>query len=314
MTRPVTEALTARARPLVRWWRAKAYASRYRRRLEEHRRAIPRQIESADRIDPGASVDALWQRIDDALPAGIGRSERWLGRPPLSTAFARYWTQYGRVYDGIGREKALEHALTFELLDFRRIRRYCDVAAATSPISYPLADDWSDVEAWRQDLLFETDLSKRVVGGFAQSMEGIETGFFDALTLHCSLEHFEGTSDVKLVTEVDRVLSNQGACLILPLYVATTHRVYFDPTNVSSRAIRGYDDEGDLFAVYGYHQDHGRFHSPETLASRLLHNVPSTLNATLLRFHDHESLGPDIYLRFGLMLHRPDSVFRDRNE
>ncbi|MCH7474814.1 MAG: hypothetical protein IIA27_09085, partial [Gemmatimonadetes bacterium] len=169
MTRPITEALKAPARPLVRWWRAKAYASRYRRRLEEHRRAIHRRIEAADRIDPGASVDALWQRIDDALPNGIGRSERWLGRPPLSTAFAKYWTRYGHVYDGIGREKALEHALTFELLDFRRIHRYCDVAAAASPIRYPLADDWGHVEAWRQDLLFETDLSKQIVGGFAQS-------------------------------------------------------------------------------------------------------------------------------------------------
>ena len=69
MTRPITEALTARARPLVRWWRAKAYAARYRRCLEEHRRAIPRQIEAADCIDPGASVDALWQRVIDALPA-----------------------------------------------------------------------------------------------------------------------------------------------------------------------------------------------------------------------------------------------------
>ena len=82
MTRPITEALKAPARPLVRWWRAKAYASRYRRRLEEHRRAVHRRIEAADHIDPGASVDTLWQRVDDALPAGIGRSERWLGRPP----------------------------------------------------------------------------------------------------------------------------------------------------------------------------------------------------------------------------------------
>ncbi len=53
--------------------------------------------------------------------------------------------------------------------------------------------------------------------------------------------------------------------------------------------------------------------SAGTLVSRFLHDVPSTLDATLLRFHDDGSLDPDIYLRFAV-LHRSDSVFRDRND
>ena len=160
-------------------------------------------------------------------------------------------------------------------------------------------------------MLFQTDFEKRVIGGYAQSMGAVEAGFFDALTLHCSLEHFTGTSDVEFVREVDRTLSPRGACLILPLYVADTHRVYFDPTIVSSDVAFSYDTEGELYAVYGYHQEHGRFHSPETLASRLLGNVPLTLNATIIRFHDQQSVGPEIYLRFALVLHRADSVFRE---
>ncbi len=54
-----------------------------------------------------------------------------------------------------------KHALTFELLDFDRVRRCCDVAAATSPIARALNAEWPGVEYWRQDLPFETDLTRR---------------------------------------------------------------------------------------------------------------------------------------------------------
>lgn len=310
MSPRLTQKLKAPIAPLARWLRAKAYGARYGLRLKQLERAGKRVIKPAATIDPHASADTLWRRLQDAVPTGIHCSERWLGRPPLAEGIRRHWQRYERLYEGVGREKALEHALTFELLDFSKVRRYCDVAAASSPISYPLADDWDTVEAWRQDLLFETDLSKRVIGGYAQSMEAIEPGFFDALTLHCSLEHFAGASDVEFVSALDRVLSPIGACLILPLYVADTHRVYFDPTTVSNDTVAEYDADGELYAVFAYHQEHGRFHSPETLASRLLPNLPSTLMATILRFHDQASIGPDIYLRFALVLHRPESVFR----
>ena len=177
MSPRLTQKLKAPVAPLVRWLRAKAYGARYSLRLKELERAGKREIKPAATIDPHASADALWQRLQDALPAGIHRSERWLGRPPFAEGIRRHWQRYEPIYEGVGREKALEHALTFELLDFSKVRRYCDVAAASSPIRYPLADDWDTVEAWRQDLLFETDLSERVVGGYAQSMESIEPGF-----------------------------------------------------------------------------------------------------------------------------------------
>ena len=307
----LTHLLKGPLRPFVRWGRKRLYTARFHRRLRQLQRGGPRRVHFAQTIDPQTSVDSLWQRLNAALPQRIRRSECWLGLPPLSDGINDYWQRYAPAYEGVGREKALEHALTFELLDFNRVSRYCDIAAATSPIHYPLRDDWEDVEAWRQDMLFQTDFEKRVIGGYAQSMGAVEAGFFDALTLHCSLEHFTGTSDVEFVREVDRTLSPRGACLILPLYVADTHRVYFDPTIVSSDVAFSYDTEGELYAVYGYHQEHGRFHSPETLASRLLGNVPLTLNATIIRFHDQQSVGPEIYLRFALVLHRADSVFRE---
>ncbi|MCH7490228.1 MAG: hypothetical protein IID05_05985 [Gemmatimonadetes bacterium] len=71
MTRPITEALNAPARPLVRWWRAKAYASRYCRRLQEHRRAIHRRIAATDPIDPGVSAGTLVSRFLHDVPSTL---------------------------------------------------------------------------------------------------------------------------------------------------------------------------------------------------------------------------------------------------
>jgi hypothetical protein len=142
-------------------------------------------------------------------------------------------------------------------------------------------------------------------------MEAIAPGFFDALTLHCSFEHFEEAADVEFLAEVDRVLSPLGACLIVPLYLADTHRVYLDPTTVSPDRVRAYDAEAELRPVYRYRQDHGRFYSPETLATRLLAQLPATLDATLLRFREQAVVDSGIYIEFGLVLHRPQSILRD---
>lgn len=299
-------------RPAARWWRARRYSRLYDRAMIRLHEELSRRVTPSEQIQFDAEPDALWQRMCDAAPLAVARSEISLSSSDLAREIAAYWERYGPSYDRIdqGREKALEHALTFALLDFSAVGRYCDVAAATSPIARALARDWPDVEHWTQDLLFETDVDLKQVGGFAQEMRDIEEGFFDALTLHCSYEHFEGDGDVEFLAEVDRVLSDRGACLIIPLYVADTHRVYFDPTSVPVDRVREFDADAELKPLYRYRQEHGRFYSPDALCRRLLTKLPDTLSATLLRFRDQLDVGPGIYLEFGLVLHRRNSILR----
>ena len=273
---------------------------------------LSRHLSPSVRIQFDAEPETLWKRMCDAAAPGVARREISLSSSDVARDVTAYWQRYGPSYDRIdqGREKALEHALTFALLDFSAVARYCDVAAATSPIARALARDWPNVEHWTQDLLFETDVALRQVGGLAQEMKDIEAGFFDALTLHCSYEHFEGEGDVEFLAEVDRVLSARGACLIVPLYVADTHRVYFDPTESPIERVRDFDADAELRPLYRYRQEHGRFYSPEALGHRLLAKLPDTLSATLLRFRDQLEVDPGIYVEFGLVLHRPDSILR----
>ena len=217
-----------------------------------------------------------------------------------------YWEAHKGLYSdiGSGREKALEHALTFKLFDFKKVVRYCDVAAAKSPIEKAVHKDWPQVEFWKQDCLFETNLEKKIVGGFAQKMEKIPDGFFDLLTLHCAFEHFFGNADRELMKEVDRVLSDQGACLIAPLYMDLTAKIFLDPVVTPMKAVENYDLEASLCSTFNYRQDHGRYYSPSSLIERVIKELPDSLNPTWIQFSDQEKVGEGIYLRFALVLHR----------
>ncbi len=223
-----------------------------------------------------------------------------------------YFERHRDVYDiDKGRGKALEHALGLELLDFSRVQRYCDVASCASPIQKTFALHYPQVEFWVQDLTYQDDLPHFQLGGFAQNMSAIPDGFFDALTLHNSFEHFMGSADSEFMREVDRVLSPIGACLILPLYVASTPRIYFDPVAVGPSLLRTYDKEAKLISVRGFaNQEHARCYDAATLQERLISRIPPTLEATILDFAGGETIAPDMFPEFALVLHRPQSIFK----
>lgn len=218
-----------------------------------------------------------------------------------------HWQRHRGLYQriGHGREKALEHGLTFSLTDFGRVRRHCDVAAAASPIERVMQTDYPDVEYWKQDIAYTTNLAGRIIGGPAECMVSLVSAPFDLLTLHCSFEHFEGTADSRFVGALDKLLSSSGVCLILPLYVAEVPRVYFDPTAVTTSDLATFDADAELTPLRGYGQRHGRFYSPRSLAARVIDHLPNGIVATVVRFTDLDVLDSDLYLHFALALHRP---------
>jgi hypothetical protein len=261
------------------------------------------------------SMDSSHEGRAERMKIEVSPRVRWM-RVPLDSGQIRtnlelYFERHRELYDiDKGRGKALEHALGLELLDFSRVRRYCDVASCASPIQKTFAEHHAQVEFWVQDLMYQDDLPHFQLGGFAQNMRSIPDGFFDALTLHNSFEHFMGNADSEFVSEVDRVLSPTGACLILPLYVASTHRIYFDPVAVTPCLLRTYDREAELIPVRGFaNQEHARCYDAATLQERLISRIPSTLEATIIDFAGGESIAPEMFPEFALVLHRRESIF-----
>jgi hypothetical protein len=252
----------------------------------------------AERMKATVSARVRWKQV--ALDSGQIRDNLDL-----------YFQRHREIYQiDKGRGKALEHALGLELLDFKQVSRYCDVASCASRIQKTFAAHYPQVEFWVQDLTYKDDLPHFQLGGFAQNMSSIPNGFFDAMTLHNSFEHFMGDADSDFVREADRVLSPIGACLILPLYVASTHRIYFDPVAVTPSLLRTYDKGAELIPVRGFaNQEHARCYDAATLQERLISRIPATLDATIVDFSGGETISPEMFPEFALVLHRRESIF-----
>lgn len=297
-------------RPAVKKARSSLYTYRFQRR----HKILQARYGTRIQFRPGVQPDNSRFEIQKALKDQNGNKIIQVSFADPKYSGQNYWDQFGDLYKhiGHGREKALEHSVSFDLLDFSKVKRYCDVAASASPIGVVAKKLFPKVEYWKQDAEFQTDLEKKIIAGFAQKMVDVPNGFFDAMTLHCSFEHFHGDADSEFMIEADRVLSDQGACLILPLYLDTEHKVFFDPTVVSDQELEIYDKGEILCSTFDYRQKHGRYYDPKTLKSRVLDHLPKSLMATLIQFVDQESVSKEIYLQFGLVLHRKNSIFVNR--
>lgn len=290
------------------WSRIRKFSYRYQ--FDNSSRKLQKiygsRVEITDCVSSKVGADAIWAELAKTLPEKVTLKTIEVDQ---ASEFRHFWDRHQDLYQSIGNglEKAVEHELTFRLFDFDRIRRYCDVASSQSPIEQVFKRDHPGIEYWKQDLIYSTDLDRRIIGGFAQNMTDVPSGYFDALALHCSFEHFSGTSDQEFLLEVDRVLNPTGACFIVPLYLDLEARIFVDPTRVSIDAIKEFDPEGKLCLARNYLQEHGRYYSPQTFCDRLLSRLPSGLEATLVRFARLPAA--EVYLSFGLILHRKQSVF-----
>lgn len=258
------------------------------------------------------SHSEMAQRMKEAVAPRVHWMQVALASDPLRRRLDTYFEAHRETYAiDKGRGKALEHALGLELLDFNRVHRYCDIASCASPLQQTFAAHFPRVEFWVQDLMYEDDLPHFRLGGLAQDLKSVPNGFFDALTLHNSFEHFLHAADSDFVPEVDRVLSPCGACLILPLYMAATARIYFDPEAVTPSLLRTYDRGAELIPVREFaRQEHARCYDAATLQERILSRLPAGLEATIIDFSGGEAVAPEMYPEFALMLHRRESVFR----
>lgn len=285
------------------------YRLRYNNEIDRLITKYGTRIKPVDSISPSASRSATLNELKKVLPQETKFIELNLDEQKRVGGLKSYFQKHSDLYLPFGnaREKSIEHALTFELFEMNKIKRHCDVAASKSPIEGVFKRDYPGIEYWKQDLIYTTDLEKKVVGGFAQNMKEIPDGFFNSLSLHCSFEHFTGSSDSEFVQEVNRVLAPGGTCFIVPLYMDLESKIYFDPTMNSEKAVADFDRESTLCPTFQYKQEHGRYYSPQTLKARIFNHLPKSLDATIVCFQYDEQKNSDLYLKFGLLLRKTGS-------
>lgn len=205
------------------------------------------------------------------------------------------------LYHVAKREKYLEHFVSHDLLGLDHMATIVDVASFRSYFPNIMRAKGHHVIV--QDLIFRPGLNGDVLGGNASAMD-LSSSSIDAMTLHCSFEHFEGDSDMEFMRESARVLKPGGRVIILPFYLHQEYLTQADPCFLATDEIL-IDIGADLVAVPGYANRHGRHYSPAAFLNRVHRTaVESGLRPILKVVENAKEVSEDCYLKFALILEK----------
>ena len=234
------------------------------------------------------------RRVRDALEtAGVTVRDLRID-PDAYRAYVREAGYAPTMYTGNFAEKTLEHFLSLTLLDPSPGETWVDIANANGPTP-EVVRRIRGVRAWRQDLIYPPGVHGDRIGGDAGAMP-VPDGFADAMSLHCSFEHFEGDADSRFARSLDRVLSPRGRVCIAPLYLSDEHATLSDPA-AWWPAPPPFDADATVYLARGYNNRHGRLYAPTRLVERVVRPL-EPLRLTVFHVTNAADVDPSCYVRF----------------
>jgi SAM-dependent methyltransferase len=263
-----------------------------------------------------------WQRISLDSPAmdaverdlkSAGVQVRDLDISTVALEFAQFVKQpayqgeyktYGGTADHCLLEKALEHFLSFKFLAPRPSMTAVDIGSCKSVVPQILREQFG-CTCYEQDLDYPAGVHAHRIGSSADKIP-LPDASVDFFTLHCTFEHFEGSADTGFVRECARLLRPGGKALILPLYINPN---YVNVTGEASDRRRNaitFDQEASYHCVIPeWNNRFGRHYSPPSLLHRVLTPARDLgLSAICYRAHNWQSVDPNLWIRWILMLGR----------
>jgi hypothetical protein len=180
------------------------------------------------------------------------RFEELLGRPVTPVEidlahFAVFKELYRDERNMIDDAKMLEYYISFRWLDLGPDDTYIDIAAQDCPFAFFVRDHFGS-HAYRQDLFYlEKGIHGSDIGGNAARIP-LPSGSVSKMSLHNSLEHFEGRSDIRFFREAQRLLRPGGKLLVVPLFIGDTYSTVKDAGWVDEEGVKHLWGEGARFA------------------------------------------------------------------
>ncbi|MCS7073572.1 MAG: class I SAM-dependent methyltransferase [Bacteroidia bacterium] len=194
-------------------------------------------------------------------------------------------------------QKTLEHFVSLDFLNLQTTSVFIDIAACTSPFAEIVSKIYSVKQTYQQDLVYPKGVHGKKIGGFAHEIPFSENSV-DAITLHCSLEHFEGESDILFFQTMNRILKPGGRLVILPLYIAHEYTIHIDPAfNLLRCHLPKLNDKRATLRYCNWYQYYSRHYDVLAIQERMLKVAPS-LSLTIYRVRNFRVLDSQGYLRF----------------
>ncbi|MBL6963856.1 MAG: class I SAM-dependent methyltransferase [Bacteroidetes bacterium] len=212
-------------------------------------------------------------------------------------------TKYPVSYYGGGKdprqnfiEKTLEHFVSFQFLNLKATSNFIDIAACTSPFYTIVKEKYNLTNSYQQDLVFKKGLHRDKIGGYASEIP-LPDQSIDAVTLHCSLEHFEGNSDTEFFVEMQRVLKPGGKVIVLPFYLAYEYTIHLDPAFNLLKFHMPKTDKSAAIRYCNWKQYYSRHYDVKVLQTRILNEL-TKLELEVFRLQNFKDIHPTSYLRF----------------
>lgn len=142
-----------------------------------------------------------------------------------------------------------------------------DVAASESPFVRMLRE--KECQSFAIDLEVSTKFSDL---SYYMRMDATQTKFpahsIDAVSLQCAYEMFLKENDTKFIKELARILSKNGRCVILPLYMHTHYCGYSLPDYIFQTEY--HDSDAILYYTKDFGIPYARQYSVNVLKERVL--------------------------------------------
>ena len=265
-------------------------------------------VDETDRRDtpPAYTLDLVNSIADDLLSANV-RVE------PVSVSaqhyldfvrevdYRRNYPDYLSYYRGAIEKKVLEQYLTLKATELGEHDVLMDVAAEVSPF-LDIASRMTGSVGYKQDLSFRPGLHRNRVGSFASSIP-LADGALTAMSVHCSLEHFQGEEDTGFIREAARLLRRGGQLFIVPLYIWPQPLSCFDPYLAQKHSVP-LDEGSTRIPLWNYGNRFIRYYSPESLQHRIIAPARPHFDTRILVVTDYQDLDPLRYVAFALHMTR----------
>ena len=217
-----------------------------------------------------------------------------VGQPVLSVSidlqdFAVFKTLYLDRRATIDDAKLVEYYLSYRWLDLKSDDTYIDIAAQDCPFAFFVQSHFG-CEVYRQDLYY---MAKGIhgtdIGGNASRIP-LKTGSVSGMSLHNSLEHFEGRSDIRFFREAQRLLRPGGRLLVVPLFIRDEYSTVNDA---------GWVDEDGVKHLWGVGARFARWYDPAQFKTRIIDNS-NKLDLHLYHVDNAAEVDPSCYPYFAL--------------
>lgn len=210
---------------------------------------------------------------------------------------AQYEERYPNYYRDCLTEKSLEHFLCFNFTNPKEEDTIIDIAIEHSPVP-EIFSRLSGCMSFSQDIMYKPGIHGNRIGSDASEIP-VPDNYFTAAIATCSIEHFEGESDIKFIKEMERILIPGGKIVVAPLYLYTRESCQTDPRYAILGNVQ-FDEDADIYCARDWCNRHGRFYSPESLQKRLIEPNPN-LRFKVYAIDNLESISDSVYCRFILV-------------